>query len=202
MSTGGSNSNSIASIPSHDDYGIIVMDSSSFTGPCGGGAAGGSTLRRDNSSNGSSNSASSAVSVKRSLAALAMLETGSIGDASEGGLVEGKCAHSEGTAYSPPPTIRESSVSRVLRRNAKFPNSDIFKAVVLPVMQILEDAADEMKGDSEETRKETKEVILELGRVLSALDKQTDGALTSDLLSNLVGFFEEDIQEGEEEEDM
>lgn len=195
LKKGMSRDNSIASLPSQDDYGIIVMDNS-FTVSASNGMS-----RKDSQSSMHSGTQSSSSSLNktamRSLAR-AML------DLPAEGMLEGKVQSEElsGKASSKSNCDEEGSVTlRVLLRNAKIPNSECFSSMVLPVMRMLEESADEMRGDSAETRKETKMLIGELERVLNALDKQTEGALTSEFLSNVWSFVDEEHNGGEEGED-
>jgi hypothetical protein len=198
---GMSRDNSITSIPSQDDYGIIVLDNS-FT------VSTSNTLPRkdsQNSLNASGSGHGSQVSngklSTRSLAR-AMLDH----QESERGLVEGKVQLEESPVRGVVKRGAQegdgsSPSTRVLQRNAKVPNSECFTNVVQPVMRILEESADEMRGDSAEMRKETKMLIGELERVLSALDKQTEGALTSEFLSNIWSFVDEEHNNDDEEDE-
>lgn len=90
------------------------------------------------------------------------------------------------------------TLQKILEKNSKFQLSDLFQGVFEPTLNELEKAADEMRGDSEATRKETMLMIHLLKNVLIALDKHTDGFLTSSLISTIIGFGLEDEQDNEE----
>lgn len=198
-----SRDNSIASIPSQDDYGIIVLDSSFAI------SASNTLPRKDGQSSSSAGAGGSGSFVSASAEtveskmnlARAMLEHE---ESEPVGLAAGKVQQENQAARGGARGGGEEGSSpsaRVLQRNAKVPNSECFSSVVQPVMRILEESADEMRGDSAEMRKETRMLIGELERVLSALDKQTEGALTSEFLSNVWSYVDEEHNNGEDEDD-
>lgn len=91
-------------------------------------------------------------------------------------------------------------VTRALASHASQPPSELFQAVLDPTLHILEDMAEEMRGDSEATRIITKGIIKEITRSLNALDKHTDGGLISAFISTIMGYAMEDDDEAEDED--
>lgn len=94
------------------------------------------------------------------------------------------------------------SLQKILDRNHKIPPSELYHGVIEPTMNELERLTDEMKGDSEATRQETKKLISLLKYILMALDKHTDSGLISSFISTIIGFsMDDDCEEDLEEED-
>jgi hypothetical protein len=91
-------------------------------------------------------------------------------------------------------------LQKVLERNSKLCPSELYHGVLEPTLNELERQTDEMKGDSEATRKETKMLISLLRCLLIALDKHTDSGLISSFISTIIGFAMEEDEEGEEGE--
>jgi len=87
-----------------------------------------------------------------------------------------------------------ASVSRVLVRNSHIPTSELFNDVIDPVLNVVMKSANEMRGDSDETRRETKGILRDLSRSLKALDKHTDGELTAEFVSTIMGFMLEEME--------
>lgn len=83
-------------------------------------------------------------------------------------------------------------LQKILERNQKLLPSDLYNGVLDPTLCELERLTDEMKGDSEATRQETKILISLLKTILIALDKHTDGGLISSFISTVIGFAMED----------
>lgn len=90
-------------------------------------------------------------------------------------------------------------LQKILERNQKLQPSELYNGVLDPTLCELERLTDEMKGDSEATRQETKILISLLKTILIALDKHTDGGLISSFISTIIGFAMED---GEDLENM
>jgi hypothetical protein len=92
-------------------------------------------------------------------------------------------------------------LQKVLERNSKLCPSELYHGVLEPTLNELERQTDEMKGDSEATRRETKMLISLLKSLLIALDKHTDSGLISSFISTIIGFaMEEEEEEGDYEE--
>jgi hypothetical protein len=91
-------------------------------------------------------------------------------------------------------------LQKVLERNQRVCPSELYHGVLEPTLNELETLTDEMKGDSEATRKETKVLIGLLKQILIALDKHTDSGLISSFISTVIGFAMDD-EEGEEDQE-
>jgi len=83
-------------------------------------------------------------------------------------------------------------VTAVLVRNSDVPLSDPFQNVLEPSLRRVVESAEEMRGDGDTARRETKGLIQDLTRALIALDKHTDGGLTSELVSSVMGYMMDD----------
>lgn len=89
-------------------------------------------------------------------------------------------------------TEAEKCVTSVLGRNTDVPLSDPFQNVLEPSLRRVVESAEEMRGDSDTARRETKGLIQGLTRALMALDKHTDGGLTSELVSSVMAYMMDD----------
>jgi serine/threonine protein kinase len=83
-------------------------------------------------------------------------------------------------------------VAAVLDRNSDVPLTDHFMNVLEPSLRRVVDGAEEMRGDSDTARRETKGLIQSLTRALMALDKHTDGGLTSEFASSVMAYMMDD----------
>jgi serine/threonine protein kinase len=91
-------------------------------------------------------------------------------------------------------------LQKILDRNQKVSPSELYLGVLEPTLLELERLTDEMKGDSEATRQETKVLISLLRQILIGLDKHTDSGLISSFISTVIGFAMDD--DGEDLEDL
>lgn len=76
-------------------------------------------------------------------------------------------------------------ISQLLHDYASVETSHSYNTIVSPTLELLNRAANAMLGDSEEARNTTMKILSELGRVLTALDKHTDGGLTTEFVTTL-----------------
>mmetsp|Transcript_7701 Transcript_7701/g.11428 ORF Transcript_7701/g.11428 Transcript_7701/m.11428 type:complete len:557 (-) Transcript_7701:225-1895(-) len=206
-----SHNNSISSFQSHDDASAIHLDISTCESICDTkGKVHTKTCPSDTSSQASNRSLPRHTAAK----AISVLRRESSEERSVGGnkgSAEVKDIPADWASAGPNEKVGDDDpdglddteafacVSRALLRNADCPTSEVFNDVVDPVLKVILQSAEEMRGDSEETRRETKAIIRDLSRALTALDKHTDGGLTAEFVSTLVGFVMEGM-EGDEDD--
>jgi hypothetical protein len=65
--------------------------------------------------------------------------------------------------------------------------------VISPTLESLIQSVDKMRGESAANRKITTDLLGDLSKILVALDKHTDGAITSELATTVMGFMMEEL---------
>lgn len=90
------------------------------------------------------------------------------------------------------PDEAAASLQTVLARHQHTRLSDPFLAVLAPSLRRVQECAEEMRGDGETARRETQGLMCLLARVLVGLDQHTEGGLSTELMSCVLGYMMED----------